>query len=767
MKSKGKFKFNIVWRIWIPYVMILVFALLIGLIVHARTVTVVEREIQKSNMNLLKQSMNTIDMRIDEVNARVRLLYDDPLVNQFREIEQPYKGANTYKLIKLRRYIYEHNMSNHFIFDYYIIFKKSNVVVGPYLTENLQTFYKDYYSVQNLSYEQWMQQMWHSYHNKDILPAQMSLYAHQPDSIIPYIQSLGYGDQSDAAILVLIKNNVIQELLKGIDVSSEGWVYIADNDGHIISSFSGDQSTKPSIIPLPLDSKSGVLQRKVGAQNMLVTYITSDFNQWTYVAVQPKQHVLEKVDFINRITITIILSTLVIGTAAAFVLAYRNSNPIRRLLATIFERMDEVHLSKDAFGTIHGTLSKLLDLNEEQKARLNEQIPYMKNAFFERLLKGEFHTEQDIQDMIQHIGLHIHGHGYLAVLLHLKVMDNIAGRTSLKQWDITRVIAEEVIREKFPDNSLLHIVDENKIAVIVAGPFKDMQQTENRMQELFVKVRDHLYDAYQIHSVFSAGTVRSSLKDISRSYDEARQALYYLQWKPDQTIIWFNKLPKEHCSYFYPSDLEMKLINLVKSGESEQTQQLLSELFEENMVRGNLSLTTKKIFIMDLTGTLMKLADLLSIRLSEADELYQLLNMNMETKEELDHFFAVLKEQYQAVCNKVNDENKNANHHLLQMVIQYIEDYYTDPNLSLTSVGNHFHLSEAHLSRSIKEITGENFSDYLLSLRMNLVRSLLKNTDIPISKIVKKAGYHSLNTFGRAFKRIHGVSASVYRNRER
>jgi two-component system response regulator YesN len=68
------------------------------------------------------------------------------------------------------------------------------------------------------------------------------------------------------------------------------------------------------------------------------------------------------------------------------------------------------------------------------------------------------------------------------------------------------------------------------------------------------------------------------------------------------------------------------------------------------------------------------------------------------------------------------------------------------------------------LSQFFKEQSGTNFSDYVLELRMKHSVQLLCESTFPIHEVATKAGYNSSNTFCRAFKRYHGISASAYRS---
>ena len=75
-------------------------------------------------------------------------------------------------------------------------------------------------------------------------------------------------------------------------------------------------------------------------------------------------------------------------------------------------------------------------------------------------------------------------------------------------------------------------------------------------------------------------------------------------------------------------------------------------------------------------------------------------------------------------------------------------------------------VSEAHFSRSFKLAFGSPPHRYLLTLRLERARALLRDTDLPITEIAFACGWQSLGTFGRTFRDALGESPSAFRASE-
>ena len=92
---------------------------------------------------------------------------------------------------------------------------------------------------------------------------------------------------------------------------------------------------------------------------------------------------------------------------------------------------------------------------------------------------------------------------------------------------------------------------------------------------------------------------------------------------------------------------------------------------------------------------------------------------------------------------------------LISKIKQYIQENYSNPQLSLSLVGDEFYITEVYLSKLFKKATGENFSHYVEGIRMNRAKELLEQ-GCKASDVVRQVGYNSPQVYRRAWKRYFG-----------
>lgn len=129
-------------------------------------------------------------------------------------------------------------------------------------------------------------------------------------------------------------------------------------------------------------------------------------------------------------------------------------------------------------------------------------------------------------------------------------------------------------------------------------------------------------------------------------------------------------------------------------------------------------------------------------------------------------------------CHSVDELCEWMVQHLIRLSRQYQESRDTeDPiikrakdfirqnlsqNIKARDVAADVNLSESYFTVFFKQKTGENFRDYLLSVRVDLARTLLAEGKLSVGEIASATGYQDYRSFSRAFKNVTGLSPSEY-----
>lgn len=92
----------------------------------------------------------------------------------------------------------------------------------------------------------------------------------------------------------------------------------------------------------------------------------------------------------------------------------------------------------------------------------------------------------------------------------------------------------------------------------------------------------------------------------------------------------------------------------------------------------------------------------------------------------------------------------------------YVAANYRD--VTLEAAAGVFHMNLHYLSKYFKKWSGQNFSDYVISVKMEKAAELLKDFQYKSYEIGSAVGYDNAKHFSRAFKLYFGKSPREYRN---
>jgi two-component system response regulator YesN len=95
-------------------------------------------------------------------------------------------------------------------------------------------------------------------------------------------------------------------------------------------------------------------------------------------------------------------------------------------------------------------------------------------------------------------------------------------------------------------------------------------------------------------------------------------------------------------------------------------------------------------------------------------------------------------------------------------IARYIQINYEE-DISLQEFSERFYLSREYISRKFKQMYGENISDYIVRIRIERAKELLKFPNLKIYEIANRIGYQDDKYFRKVFKKAVGITPSDYR----
>ncbi|MFB9276390.1 response regulator transcription factor [Cohnella cellulosilytica] len=118
--------------------------------------------------------------------------------------------------------------------------------------------------------------------------------------------------------------------------------------------------------------------------------------------------------------------------------------------------------------------------------------------------------------------------------------------------------------------------------------------------------------------------------------------------------------------------------------------------------------------------------------------------------------FKLLKESSSRRSDNLRSE-------LMERVYRFVAEHLRE--VTLQAVADYVHLHPVYVSNLFKQESGENFSAFVLRLRMDKAVQLLKHKELKVSQIALEVGYQKPQYFIKLFKSHFGMTPQDFKNK--
>lgn len=322
----------------------------------------------------------------------------------------------------------------------------------------------------------------------------------------------------------------------------------------------------------------------------------------------------------------------------------------------------------------------------------------------------------------------------------------------------TVFLAKNIIRSSILSSEKIHFVNIDYSSFVLIVEVEESTKTDD-MVKSFINSIEEEYDVVVRASI---GRRVDDMKKLKISYNEATRIMEYKNSVGIKQVLTIEDLKSfRDCHYFFPLNVENRLISGILNGNRSETIKIVDLLLDENLLVRTLSHDRKRNFLFSLMSTINRIQQEKKIvgELFDNEMNYVLEILAIEDNKKIRDRVHELFEQ---IVRAVSSEQSNSNNLMAQEIMAYIHKNYSK-DISLYDISQHLDITEKYSSILFKRVTGSNFKDVLNKHRITKAKQYLeKNSSMQIQELAGKVGFNSSNTFIRVFKKYVGLSPGAY-----
>ena len=434
--------------------------------------------------------------------------------------------------------------------------------------------------------------------------------------------------------------------------------------------------------------------------------------------------------------------------AEEYILKPIDASELREVFSRIKERLDE-------------EMDRKRNVERLEQYYL-ESLPLLKEQFMMSLLEGRLSDTHKIKEFEISYGMRLESPYYTAAVF--RVDTGAEEQTHPLDANLLIVSVKQMIEEQLEKEFVYRSINFLGTIVIIAMLERATDLTA------FIQAADRICKlanrVLHIDVTAGIGHLCNQLTGLHPSYEEAQAAVEYrILLEPNQAIFIQDIEPKSEERFLIGEQELQKIIKEIKVGTTEGLEQNIRSL-TEHLKNASISLPQLQNAFTEMTVEIMRLARVYEVDIEQIEG----LNIDFYTKIKEFNSLDTLGNWLLSICTQlrgqIRRERTDAAKQLIDKAKQYIDENYSDCELSVEKLCSHLGLSATYFSTLFKRETGESFVVWLTRIRMEQALRLLNTTEEKAYVISELVGYTEPNYFSYVFKKQYGVSPSKYRSNQ-
>ena len=731
------------WSIF--FVFLVIIPILVGSFIYFNMTHILDAKIAELNNQVLLSERNNSDNIIREAQRlSMEMGYNQKIQDVGREKNfDVARFLSSDIVVELQRA----KLTNYAIEDIYVLFPDKDIAANTSTTMiRIQDFLDIYYPYPNSLTKEMLSKRYQREMRVVDSPAGNG------DKLLAIFQSVSVdANQTEAVAIVFF------DLNRPGNSGRTGQIYLQSPDRQFTYNIDTKQTAN-----LPDYLKNQIIEKD--GEKQFVSSLASDVCDWMGILIVPVKEYRRSLTSIRSVAVACMVAYCLVAFICVYFFVKRQYSSISRIARKVSSFDPRISLVGNEYDYIYQVLDKSLHRMHDTDSVIHRRKIIFRQNLFQQLLSGRQSYSLELDDLFSDLDIQLPYANFAVVAFYIENPDGLFGDDVEKvenEEDLIEFIFSNIFEELLMQANMIgHVVQMKDILCCIVN-FEKLQNPAGNLRAINQKASAFILQHFNLTYQASLGKSVENIRDICYSYTQAVDAMQYGITVGEKELIVYEEIENRNTSgYYYPLENELELIGALKRGQIQHAVDIINRLIDENISERQLKGQMLRYFIAELAGTIIKLSAELEIPLEENVSDMELLFDS--------HYSPEIKEAFRSLVERFSEQyyesRKTSEFAQKDEIRRYVEENYTNPELSVAVIAEQFHLHPTYLSKMFKESTGEGMLDYLYGLRISRAKELLKeNRNMKIEEVSQRVGFAHTRAFTRAFVKFEGITPSRYR----
>ena len=577
-----------------------------------------------------------------------------------------------------------------------------------------------------------------------------------------------------SSVILNIDASTLEKLLSKNSRDSLSKIYIIDRNGYTI--LPSDQKTETAKYDknvlfkqiLSSNNNNGYFKDEADGTNTLISYSKSTGLGWYFINITDYGTILEKLAPYKTYTLYVSILFIIISLLVAMYFANSIYNPFYKLLKELKSKNIKIDNNKLGLNELDYLKYTLDDLDSNIKVlKTNEDINSIikKQNLLTKAICGDVYWNLETRQEMKDLKIEFNAQEYMVIIFKIDSIEEYKKNYPIDDITILKYSILNIVTQTLSIEYNTEIISNNfdcvTLILSLVDDSKDLTQNTLPMINLILTDVEK-YLKFTISA--SLGNIVDNFESINISYENALHFLNYRILNGNSSIIsYYDFYERELTHSNYPFEIESELLSIINKNQVVKIEETTERFFTAlcSMSYNEFYLCIAKLLMAidnDLkTSSICKTSNI-TFNFNEVYEICRKLTSLNEIK---NYVISKLSELVSNITYPKTEKNEQ----ITKTILEYIENNYSNFNMSVDVIADHIGLSSNYIRSIFKNVTNQSLSNYINEFKIKKTMLLLETSDFTAKEICFMSGFTDNKYFYSVFKKYTGLTTEEYKKK--